>query len=344
MGRTMTDRRFVLGSAIPSGWSVKTALANRGERPDRIAEKSLFKNKLLIGPGAKIHPNDWPILEQGNRGTCNAFAISAAEELIDATQTGSLSDLSEEFIYTHMRKDPIKPLGQIGVDISTIDEEEILESGGTFLYSGLSALEDHGICEERFAAYNKDKKPGNYTVPHFSESAIVNARLRCRSKELFEHDITREPSTGDGRFWVCKGTGVSISSLFSQKIQRGFPVVAAFAILSGIGKQAWFSDQAVRRGVVRYPSDFNASNLKPIGGHTVCLIGVIGDNSAENNPGSFLFRNSHGTDGFAALARKDGLSRFEPAPGYGVISARDVDRYCWEYLTSSNARPRHLPE
>jgi hypothetical protein len=335
--QTMRNQKYALGGGPPPGWSVETALANGVERLHQTIEKSLFQPKLLIGPSTNLDAKDWPIWDQGARGTCNAFAIAAAEELTEAGHTGSFSNLSEEFIYAFMRQDPIQPLSQIGVNIASIDKVAIHESGGTFLYSALSALENHGICEEQYAVYDKTKRPVNYTVSSFSVDAQENAKHRRHSRVKFEHNITREPSTGDAQFWVNSRPDVPLSAQFANRLQFGLPVVASFAVLNGIGTQTWFGRLPQRQGLVRYPGDAVASRLSPIGGHTVCLIGVFANLSGKDNLGWFLFRNSHGIKRFAAVAREDGLSRFEPAPGYGVISARDVDRYCWEYLMRSDA-------
>lgn len=338
----MADSVYTLGGGVPPGWSVSNALNNRGQRPDRTEEKTLFSPMILVGQPNQVDPSKWTVRDQGARGTCNAFAIAAAEELVEANQSGDLCDLSEEFLYAYMRKDIFVHLEDIGVDVDKIDEEKILRAGGTFLLGGLRAIEEHGICEERIAIYDKNKKPVNYVLSEIPTGAARNARARQRPRSDFTHNITKEPTTGNGRFWVNNGDEVAVASILAEKIQQGIPVVATFAILGGIGKQAWFGRLARRRGLVRYPSDVNAAHLKPIGGHTVCLIGVIGDDSLSENPGWFLFRNSYGPNRFAHSAPENGLLSFKPAPGYGIISAEDVDRYCWEYMARSSV-PDSLP-
>lgn len=333
----MVGRKNKYGGGVPPGWSVRNALGNRGRRLARTRGNELFSPRLLVGPSNHMQPSDWPVRDQGTRGTCSAFALAAAEELVETNERRKMTDLSEEFLYAHMREDIFGHLEEIGVDVAMIDQEEILRSGGTFLWGGVRALEVHGICEERFAKYDKSKSPENYTMSEFSDDAVTNSKARRRHQSEFEHDITKEPTAGDDRFWVNKSNDVAVSSVLAKKIQQGLPVAASFAVLSGIGTQAWESDLARHWGKVKYPPDsYAAANLKPIGGHTVCLIGVVVDDSPNDNPGWFLFRNSIGSDGFAKSAPKNGLSSFQPAPGYGRISAHDVDRYCWEYLSRSN--------
>lgn len=329
----MTERIYNLGGAVPQGWRVRTALANKGALPDRKVQKALFSNKLLVERGNFMDAADWPIRDQGERGTCNAFAIAAAEELVETNQFNRTPDLSEEYLYALLRKNIFAPLNAAGVNLDEIDQDEIVASGGTFLIGALNAFERHGICEESFAVYDKNMRPVNYALDAIPIGANADAALRRRSRNTLEHDITRDPSTGDGRFWVNNSADFAPSARFAKKLQQGLPVVASFAILSGTGKQAWFSELALRRGVVEYPGDAQAALLQPIGGHTVCLIGVCEAFEGPDNPGYFLFRNSYGTDGFAAEAPTDGLENKKPAPGYGMISVRDVDRYCWEYLT-----------
>lgn len=339
----MSNKFNLRGSGVPPAWSVLAAVSNKGVLPDRGIQKDLFANRLLVGPGSSMNAADWTVRDQGTRGTCNAFAIVAAEELVETNQRGAMPDLSEEYLYAHLRQNIFSPLDGAEVNLDAIDQDEIEASGATFLISGPTALHKHGVCEERFAIYDKAKQPVNYTLKPIPAAASENAVQRRRPLDTFEHDITKDPETGDGRFWANNGTGFAPSALFARKIQEGLPVVASFAILSSPGDQAWTGRRAVRWGIVSYPSDAEAALLEPIGGHTVCLIGVFEDNGAISafagveSPGYFLFRNSHGTDRFARKTSADGLTLGMPAPGYGVISARDVDRYCWEYLTRRDA-------
>lgn len=332
----MSERVYNLGGGIPPGWSVQSALANRGTLPDRSIQKTLFSDKLLVGAGNFMDPARWVVRDQGVRGTCNAFAIAAAEELVETNQTSLMSDLSEEFLYAHLRRNIFEPFGDTNVNLNAIDQDQVIKSGGTFLIGALTVMELHGICVEEHAEYDKDKLPINYSLDMIPIEAVLDAAQRRRSHGTFDHDITIDPSTGQGRFWNNGGPNFLPSVYFAEKLQQGLPVAASFAILSGIGKDRWFGKRPTRRGIVEYPGDAQAALLRPIGGHTVCLIGVRASFEEADNPGYFLFRNSYGEDGFASKAPRDGLSNLRPAPGYGVISARDVDRYCWEYITRAD--------
>ena len=68
-------------------------------------------------------------------------------------------------------------------------------------------------------------------------------------------------------------------------------------------------------------------------GHSVCLVGYVKNcDDDPNNPYTFLFRNSYGTDIFAKDADQFPERLNAGLAGYGIISARDVVQYCWEFL------------
>ena len=97
---------------------------------------------------------------------------------------------------------------------------------------------------------------------------------------------------------------------------------------------------AKNRGIVYGPTDPGGSDLvleqsinKP--GHVVCLTGYHPD---PNDPGEgwFTFRNSRGTSFGGAGPTPDKFDVPDTiAKGFGCISSRYIDDYCWEFYSPS---------
>lgn len=333
----MTERYFNFGSGIPAGWTVRDAIAgaDRGIEP---TDRSLFENRNLAED--LIAEGRWPVRDQGARGTCNAFAVIATEELTGHIQNpqGPFVTLSEEYFYAAMQR---IDYDKIGLAKGTYDPNYLAQTGGTYLVQALIALSEYGACARDKMPYEGDR-PVNffYKYNDIPEDAYCDAQARKQRrgyhKDIFEHDITDKPETGECKGWRNRKDNERTSTILAKCIASGRPVAASFAILNDYGRQAWDGRLARRTGEVRYPTDREALDLVPIAGHSVCLVGVCNDVDSDDI-GWFVFRNSYGIDGFASDQETDQTEPVAPAPGYGTISAHDVDRYCWEYLARSSA-------
>ncbi|MGJ5621394.1 C1 family peptidase [Sulfitobacter sp. MF3-043] len=329
----MAQRRYVFGGGVPAGWSSSITIDfMKGAGISR--NDSFFKDKDLLG--TLISTNNWPVRDQGTRGTCNAFAVAAAEELLGHNMSGALKNLSEEYLYGKMQGYGLDPLRDIGVNLSDIDEQALAESGGTFLEQARMTLIKNGLCSEASVEYQSNAATNHFETV-FPEPAEIEASSSKIAEGKLAHDIVQRPKPAKLNPWLRSSTEQPISEVLAEKIQSGLPAAASFAILSGTGKQAWTGRRARHLGKVEYPSDTVARELTAIGGHSVCLVGFIASNDENTlHKGWFVFRNSYGEDGFAKSFHKDDTQPVVPAAGYGLISTHDVDRYCWEYLARTS--------
>lgn len=297
-----------------------------------------------------LDPDFWPVRYQGARGTCNAFAVNAAEELYRWLQDRSqpMVPLSDEYLYSATRAIPFDDC-RLNLGLKKKDIEERERTGATYLAQARLALEDQGVCRADLAPYTQ-RGAVNHVETVFSDAAHTDAATRRIETSDLRHYIV-EPGEerrffGDDRSWEPPleqdGSEQSCSDIIHAALMNGTPVVAGFCILDTIGYAAWFGLRAMRFGTVAYPSDalVRAERLGPSGGHAVCIVGY--DPGEAPGEGWFLFRNSFGPFGFSRDRDSDNLLPKATARGYGYISERDVDRYCWEIL--HRAGPQGQPE
>jgi hypothetical protein len=323
----MTDD-IVFNSAIPQ-WSLAQSLGNLTEpRFNVFRDKSLDQDVNLQERLTNAHP--WPVRNQFERGTCNAFAVVAAEELFRFIEGGEteLEKFSEEHLYSKSR---LKPFDRVPDPPQGDALTAIQALGGTFLGQVMDALIDDGLADAADAEYDSNA-PVNFQVSVFKMRVEERAKQRrVEEKQLF-HDIT-EAKVGVDREWVHGTRRANLVEFFANQLSKGFPVVASFAILND-AEYVWKDDYAQASGHIRYPTDEVAKGKRPVAGHSVCLVGYRPNLGADrSNPGTFLFRNSYGTEKFAKDPSKYPKHLNAGLPGYGIISAHDVSRYCWEILT-----------
>ena len=146
----------------------------------------------------------------------------------------------------------------------------------------------------------------------------------------FFHNIVEFAATGEDKVWVTYPED-RISQVFIDQLSRQVPIVAAFALLTGQGEAAWIGQKAQEVGHVDYAPEEIAAGLTHNGGHSVCIVGFI-PNVEEPENSMFVFRNGYGTRHFSRHPMLRKPAPQAPRSGYGLISARHVDRYCWEYL------------
>lgn len=326
----MTDN-ITFNSAIPQ-WSFTQALNNLVEpRFNVFGNKSVDQDANLKDRLTKVHR--WPVRHQHARGTCNAFAVVAAEELFRYIESGDkrFEPFSEEYLYSKSRIKPFKrvPDPPQGAALKTFQD-----LGGTFLGQMMDALIDDGLADAADAKYNHDAKV-DFQVAAFKTGVEERAKHRKVEETQLFHDIT-EAKVGENREWFNNTARPTLVEFFTNQLLKDIPVVASFAILNN-AEYVWTGEYARASGHVRYPPDEVVKGKRPVAGHSVCLVGYRPNLEGDNrNPGTFLFRNSYGSEIFAKDADQFPDRLNTGLPGYGIISARDVSRYCWEYLTRAS--------
>lgn len=337
-------------AAVPQGWNAADSIeaAKAREQQFNLTQDNDGFLKFLSqtgGPrqstlivGEDFHLNKWPVRDQSNRGTCNAFAVVAAEELSRSLNSGTIEPLSEEYLYAEMRRQPLPP-----VVTEEADKTLIEESGATFLLQAVQPMKSEKLFKAGDTKYDEDR----FLAPNFDVGLAPSSAEKVTKHSEYVHNIWKKPNVGLSDNWFNDILqGETVVSTFLEQIQNNVPVVASFALFDGVGSGVFTSPEARLYGRVRYPLPSIVKNLKAGLGHTVCLVGFIPTESPESgfdienpetqNPedenGWFVFRNSYGAFSFGRDALRRKSRPYIPAPGYGIIKASDVERYCWEYL------------
>lgn len=321
----MTTRRHTGGAAIPGGRPVVEAKA---ASPDICVPSEVCKQ--VVAPvnlaEALITSGAWPVRDQGHRSTCNAFAVVAAEELADFRATGILPRYSEECLYRAIRK---VDTGDALNNTEYVDPAALAATGATFLAQAHVALRRGGLVPETGPPYDTNPLlPANYIAPAPQTPARpVNAA--CDRS----HAIAASPAIQPAIDWRPRfPEGKPLSQIFLEALHDGKPIVAALPILQVPGTDLFKSAEAVQWGRTAYPPE---SALRPdhraVAGHSVCIVGYA-PQSDDRIDGWFMFRNSYGTRVFAREADRDSRTPRALAPGYGLIPATQVERFCWEFL------------
>lgn len=283
-------------------------------------------------------PAMWAPRNQDRRGTCNAFAALSAEELYRMLHDElDSADYSEEYLYALTRKVDYSVVpGGVSDDKRTLFEE----TGGTFLAQVKEVLTASGLALEEELPYDPDAAP-NHVAGDLSGVDAKAAKTRAVAADGILHDIAVLDGTRHLN-WHGMLKDYAPSSLFAALLQRDIPVVASFAILKDC-TYVWTGNLARGVGQVRYPPAQVADVRPYAAGHSVCLVGYVPNHVEEMalpdepNPGWFLFRNSFGTQQFGQHANEYPENPNYRHPGYGFISAQDVDRFCWEFMARAHA-------
>ncbi|MEM8945751.1 MAG: C1 family peptidase [Planctomycetota bacterium] len=236
-------------------------------------------------------PN-WPVRDQGDRGTCVAFATTACyEQFLGNAQL----DLSEQFLYWAI-KVPVGD-GRPGQD-------------GTWFDFARQALTSEGICAETLWPYSGVALPTNISradANNPSQAAITDAATRLYGAAL------------------CQSNG-NAATLYSTMQSRNRPVgisVPVFADPANQSNDNWNTTMGQVYGRIFDPPPTSVV----VGGHAVCITGFEPD-PLEQTGGWFIVRNSWGDQNWGASLPDP--AHFGPEPGYGQISATYVDSFLWE--------------
>ena len=110
---------------------VLRAVETHGRVRSRVAQpEGAFEGKLP--PAVRLMDNMPPVRDQGQRGTCVAFATVALREFLNDCR----EDLSEQFLYWACK------------------QLDGLPEPGTYIHTAMSALAEYGVCTESIWPYN----------------------------------------------------------------------------------------------------------------------------------------------------------------------------------------------
>lgn len=243
---------------------------------------------------------NWPIKNQGYRGTCVAFGSTACVELTQAGAGAAPQDLSEQFLYW-------------AVKTKTADPKP--NQDGTYLAFARDALAQAGICNEADWPY----------VTTFVPSNVSQGGNGNPTSAALAHAATNQPAARSYQEFTAPGTG---AAAVLQELQNGRPVAVTLPVFSDDPTATinnWTTAVGWAYGRVLNPPATSTATA----GHAVCIVGYEPDPD-EPLGGYFVFRNSWDTT-WATRAPSPG-NGYSPAPGYGDLSATYVDTYIWEML------------
>ena len=254
----------------------------------------------------------WPAIDQRPRNTCIAFAVASCVEAALAHERGVMERLSPEFLYWCMRNkpeyepDPLPPQ---------------YDEGATKLSQASGVLTDLGICSEALAPY---QRLSTFSKDPPSDEAFQDALGRkCEKVQYWD----RNDDNGES---VNKAEVIYQELLEGRAVAIGVPI---FEFTGHFGIDNWAEQTTLSTGTVYGPTDSEDDQLDKVivSAHAVCIVGFQPDKEAPDG-GWFVFRNSWGRD-FGKHANRFPDSPKLPGVGYGRISGRHVDDFCWEFLS-----------
>lgn len=298
-------KRFVMGARRPPSNTIapRSSSAVRGSGKGHVTGgNSGFGGSGPSGwQNIDLAQNRWPIRDQGDRGTCVAFAMAACREYLAFTNQQfdpTQFDLSEQYLYWALKTN-------VGDPSPNTD--------GSSLVFGRDALATSGTCERQHWPYDGRLRPGDITHQNPTNPSPVAQQdaTKWRSSSAFYIDTQIAQSA-------------VASDLYRELNVNNRPVAAALPVFAGSQDpyNNWNWPAALLSGRVLDPH----SSMSVIGGHAVCVTGYVSDVSAPGG-GWFVFRNSWGSTNWASAPTSS-----DPAPraGYGAVSVQYVDSHCWE--------------
>lgn len=247
------------------------------------------------GGSVDLRLANWHVRNQGDRGTCVAFATAACFEHFQAqVPSGALSDRAEQFLYWV---------------IKTSTQDPIPTQHGTWLRFARDGLISHGLCREALQPY--------HPVPDSMIAGLAPGVPALQDGMANRHASATQISNPNGAAARVLGT-----------LRQGHVAAVSLPVFKDPltppgGPTNWTTGAGWAYGRVLDPPTHAVVD----GGHCVCVVGYVPD-SAEESGGYFIIRNSWGT----AWGNQNPLPNVSLAPeqGYGVVSATYVDQYCWE--------------
>lgn len=227
---------------------------------------------LGVGTGALVAPfaslKD-SVRKQGDRGTCLAFSLSSAVEILLA-RGGSELDLSEQNTY-FIAKRVTDTWTSAGLEpVSTL--------------KGLIDADEDFVAEDSWPYNNKDKACDDYAVEH-PDATCSETEAQGGGADGREQDPAAVAAPVAR---IAKGHQLYASlGRIKQALYRGYPVVM------GINANLDFSAATKKRGVVSWIFK-QADCGESICGHAVLAVGYQDDPAIEGG-GFVLLKNSWGS-------------------------------------------------
>jgi hypothetical protein len=272
--------------------------------------------------------NLWPARDQYGRGTCVAFAVVAAIELLRAREAELEPErLSEQFLH-HMMQTEF-PLSEADV--------QGMPKGGSLLRQAWQVLERFGIVDGDSMPYRPAAHGTSRGGPKPTQqvlSAALENKFTCLSYGRI--GVAAEGDDPRANFFA---SGRDTAEKLLQYLQNGYPVAIGLPLFTHCsGATNWTLPDALTTGRILCPEDPDGVGLEGQrnDGHVVCLTGFVPD-PLEKLGGWFTFRNSWGND-FATRALGDELPQSAICRGNGLLSATHVNEHCWEYLVPGPER------
>ncbi|MGJ8560308.1 MAG: C1 family peptidase [Litorimonas sp.] len=235
----------------------------------------------------------WPTREQGERGTCVAFSVTAALELARYRDNGQAPDLSEQYLYWAVKHHGLDPWP----DESGTGHEHVAK-----------AASQHGVCREHHWTYNPNTIVGSVSQDPPPNGAVVAAQQSGTAQLTVQ---IHQANSGHAR-----------TVLDLLRAHGGVAIAMPVYARRKHGLSNWNVPGFERYGKILNPPPGWVHD----GDHAVFVTGFVPDPD-EPTGGHFIIRNTWGPDWAWDLPHKDALA---PQTGYGQISATYIDLYLWE--------------
>jgi len=257
-------------------------------------------------PEIDFRPLQSPVKNQGHRGTCTAFALTAALE----TFPGMPHDLSEQFIYGLAKNEQLPIYAKLTLKPPDLDDPlyEGLRSDGLNFADYAVVLKRFGVTYEELLPYNRDRVEESQALRRVlpkNEAAGVEkllydrtqmtdelrlqlirlAKFRIKNLEIIDFSEVRSRSPGGMqtkidalRSWLASGKlgrqaipiGFHIHpQVWGYQYQDRAPVITVEPMARALRAEKAAADRARRAGKKPPPS--------LVGGHAVTIAGYTED-------------------------------------------------------------------
>jgi hypothetical protein len=260
---------------------------------------------------------NWTAREQGDRGTCVGFAVTACREWAVFIETGAPPPkwLSEQFMFWAAKEH----------DAAYPDDDN------TTLSCAATGLAHLGVCEAGEWPYSgiANPGPGLHPITHAgpgspanppSSSARINASAYTRPMRTVGF-TDRERRTGGIAQRV-------IDVLADDRLRVVALILPVFEDPTQPGSTNWMHQFAMEYGDVFDPPA-DPQQQQVVGQHAVCVVAYEEPDRANPQQSWFVIRNSWTDKPWGRVPRPlvHGTSTVTLQPGFGRVSRRYVDRF-----------------
>ncbi len=278
LGENLPVIEIINGTLEVGDQTVQLVEQNSNPCPDSLEGCTEIDSAVLgVGENALVASREFltgQVVSQGSRGTCAAFAISAAVQILTA-RNGNAVDIGEQTTYLRAK---------------TV-EAELYPS--TWEQSGLyTDLVIEGFAENPISLVPEDAWPYN-PDDHFCDDYLdTYPGETCTETEVQgSGDLGSEPDpdvlTAEGvEIYEAHGLYASIGRV-KQALYRGYPVVLS------INANSDFNVSTYKSGVVSWV--FQVDSCTSVCGHAILAVGYQDDPDVDGG-GYVIVENSWGDD------------------------------------------------